>query len=152
MHTMPYLWRMARKLVLSGPAAEAVERLARSAGISPAELIRRALRREDEAQRSAAEKPDGEAQMNQPSPVPQKTQTPRDLGSDTTGRANPYAGFLEEESVVIFESQSQEFQPAFIEEASTLRFQVGDTGSSSVIARRGMCLRYRLQGTQNLSE
>jgi Ribbon-helix-helix protein, copG family len=50
-----YLWFMARKLVLTGPAAEAVERLARSAGVSPSELIKRALRREDEAQRGEAE-------------------------------------------------------------------------------------------------
>jgi hypothetical protein len=41
-----------RRLVLEGPAAAAVERLARQAGISPAELVKRALRREDEAQRS----------------------------------------------------------------------------------------------------
>ena len=36
---------------MEGPAAEAVQRLARAAGVSPAELVRRALRREDDAQR-----------------------------------------------------------------------------------------------------
>ena len=46
---------MARKLVLEGPAAAAVERLARQAGVSPAELVKRALRREDEAQRQRDE-------------------------------------------------------------------------------------------------
>ena len=40
-----------RRLVLEGPAAAAVERLAEQAGISPAELIKRALRRENVAQR-----------------------------------------------------------------------------------------------------
>ena len=41
-----------RRLMLEGPAAAAVERLAERAGISPAELIKRALSREDEAQRA----------------------------------------------------------------------------------------------------
>ena len=49
-----------RRLVLEGPAAAAVERLARQAGVSPAELIKRALRREDEAQRGQVPR-DGEA-------------------------------------------------------------------------------------------
>ena len=62
-HAEAYLWLMARKLVLSGPAAEAVGRLARSAGVSPGELIRRALRREDEAQRGEVEKPVNSAAM-----------------------------------------------------------------------------------------
>jgi hypothetical protein len=44
-----------KRIVLEGPAAEAVERLARAAGISPAELVRRALRREDDAQRQGDE-------------------------------------------------------------------------------------------------
>lgn len=47
----PYVGLMARKIVLDGYAAAAVERLARQVGVSPAELIRRALSREDEAQR-----------------------------------------------------------------------------------------------------
>lgn len=44
---------MARKrIVLEGATAEAVERLAESAGVSLAELLQRALRREDEAQQA----------------------------------------------------------------------------------------------------
>lgn len=43
-----------RKLVLEGPAAAAVERLARSAGVTPAELIQRALQREDETHQAKA--------------------------------------------------------------------------------------------------
>ena len=112
---------MARKLVLTGPAAEAVERLARSAGVSPSELIKRALRREDEAQRGEAEESASGAQMSQPSPAPQVTQTPRGLGSDTPGRSNPHAGFRDEESienaalrdersVVNFDRQAQQFE------------------------------------------
>lgn len=42
-----------RRLVLEGAALEAVERLAESSGVSPAELIKRALRREDDAQRGS---------------------------------------------------------------------------------------------------
>ncbi len=55
--------------MLDGPAAEAVERLARSAGVWPAELIRRALRREDEAQRKEEERSAGGAAASQPGPV-----------------------------------------------------------------------------------
>jgi hypothetical protein len=44
---------MARKrIVVEGPTAEAVELLAESAGLSPGELLLRALRREDEAQQA----------------------------------------------------------------------------------------------------
>jgi hypothetical protein len=41
-----------KRIVLEGPAAEAVELLARSAGITPAELVKRALLREEAAQRA----------------------------------------------------------------------------------------------------
>jgi hypothetical protein len=41
---------MAQRLVIQGPTLEAIEILARQAGVPPAELVLRALRREDEAQ------------------------------------------------------------------------------------------------------
>jgi hypothetical protein len=66
---------MARKLVLDGPAAEAVERLAQSAGVSPAELIRRALRREDEAQRDEVESRVNGGIGPEPGPVLPDTRT-----------------------------------------------------------------------------
>ena len=47
-----------KRVVLDGPAAEAVELLAESAGISPAELVKRALLREEEAQRRGELAPD----------------------------------------------------------------------------------------------
>lgn len=40
-----------KRIILEGPAAEAVEQLARAGNMTPAEVIRRALRREDSAQR-----------------------------------------------------------------------------------------------------
>ena len=39
--------RVRKRLIMEGPAAEAVERLSSEAGISPADLIRSALAREE---------------------------------------------------------------------------------------------------------
>lgn len=52
----PYVVAMARRkrLVIEGATLEAVEHLAASAGVSPWELLVRALRREDAAQRGAS--------------------------------------------------------------------------------------------------
>jgi hypothetical protein len=64
-----------KRFVLQGPAAEAVERLAKAAGVTPAELIRSALRREDDAQRSAStmQSPGAEAEDT---PQPEAPRSP----------------------------------------------------------------------------